>query len=144
MDGKRILPWEKKFCGYYVDEAVEVQTVIASYCCLRSGNKTTAWRTVGISNDPIGHTFPTLNAAMDACESDYIARCTEFLRLAGPGECVVAIRDLKTVIDDCEENNTYFDVGENDRFWTKGTEHVEDACLGLTAAIDAASKENER
>lgn len=34
-------------------------------------------------------THPTLDLAIAACESDYVSRCTEFLRVAGAGEIIV-------------------------------------------------------
>jgi len=63
-----------------------------------------------------------LSTAQDLCETDYIARCSEFLRVAGPGECVVRVEDLKVVLDDYRAADL-FDGDVADR---------------LTAAIDAA------
>jgi hypothetical protein len=60
-------------------------------------------------------------------EADYIARCSEFLRVAGPGECVVDEDDLARCVNmavTCPDPDQYV----IDR---------------LTAAIDAARKENE-
>jgi len=62
-----------------------------------------------------------LSTAQDLCETDYIARCSEFLRVAWPGECVVKVKDLKVVLDDYRAADL-FDGDVADR---------------LTAAIDA-------
>lgn len=71
--------------------------------------------------------YETKQAAMDACESDYIARCTEFLRLAGPGEVIISIETAKScmaALDDPQRKKT--NPGDPTAYGN------------LTAAIDAA------
>jgi hypothetical protein len=77
----------------------------------------------------------SLDVAKSVCEADYVARCTEFLRVAGPGEVVVPI---KVAID-------AHDTAISSRhFWVKFADMLarfDNAINGLSAAIDAASKE---
>jgi len=68
-----------------------------------------------------------LSTAQDLCESDYIERCSEFLRVAGPGECVVMVDDLIALLS---IHNVGACCGDIDKIVER-----------LTAAIDAASKE---
>ena len=93
MNGKRILPWEAKD----FDRGYQVDTQIVSYTVLPHAQWFVAWASVGVSRDRLGSFFDNADAAMDACEADYLARCTEFLRLAGPGECVVSVKHLRVV-----------------------------------------------
>ncbi len=74
--------------------------------------------------------FDTAAAAMDACEADYIERCSEFLRVAGPGQVVVQAEDLTRIV-------TWF------RGDARTVPHADmDATLGrFKAAIDAAGGE---
>jgi hypothetical protein len=80
--------------------------------------------------------FDTAAAAMDACEADYIARCSEFVRVAGPGECVVKTGLLENIVADLRDRCSLSDEFCANRCSGKYC-HVKD----LTAAIDAASKE---
>lgn len=77
---------------------------------------------------------PSLAAAMDACEADYIARCSEFLRVAGPGECVVNAQYLRSLVDaTCKDTcQAYESTQECETCW------VELLRRDATAAIDAA------
>ena len=69
--------------------------------------------------------YETKQAAMDACEVHYIARCTEFLRVAGPGECVVGVKLLQDAREMIRHSGCKCPVCEG-------------VCTNLTAAIDAA------
>jgi hypothetical protein len=75
-----------------------------------------------------------LSSAQDICEADYIARCSEFLRVAGPGECVVKVEDVieaRRILTNLRQR-----YGSNIH-----REPVDDLIESLTAAIDAARKE---
>ena len=71
-----------------------------------------------------------LSTAQDVWETDYIARCSEFLRAAGPGQVVVQAEDLTRIV-------TWF------RGDARTVPHADmDATLGrFKAAIDAAGGE---
>jgi hypothetical protein len=105
-----------------------VETRIGILSCVRDDDEKD-WHAKWIFDDiddSIGY-FDTAAAAMDACEADYIERCSEFLRVAWPGECVVKVKDLKVVLDDYRAADL-FDGDVADR---------------LTAAIDAATGERK-
>jgi hypothetical protein len=103
MDTKRILPWRGDDRRFYSEHVcMAAKTDIGSYGIIddtECGEKF-AWmleearweysKMYGLAD--------TLDAAMDACEADYLARCTEFLRLAGPGEVVVAGEDVARLV----------------------------------------------
>jgi len=88
------------------------------------------WYTDGLDD---GH-LADADAAMDACEKDYIARCSEFLRVAGPGECVVKVDQLiEVVAAACKTcNKAGICPGVHMLPMTCCV------CASLTAAIDAA------
>jgi len=79
-----------------------------------------------------------LNSAIAACEADYIERCSEFLRVAGPGECVVKVADILAVE---RALNKYRTAEENSGKPYPRTPDWMFPLRGLTAAIDAARKE---
>jgi hypothetical protein len=83
--------------------------------------------------------FDTPDAAMDACEADYIARCSEFLRVAGPGEVVVKVEDIRAVEHALNEYRT---AEENSGKPYPRTPDWMFPLRGLTAAIDAAGGGN--
>lgn len=83
----RLLPW-----SHYDEDHWDAETKVEAYCVQQHDYRdgTTAYeascgnewpRDLGVFNTP--------DAAMTACESDYLARCTEFLRVAGAGEIIV-------------------------------------------------------
>ena len=93
MDKVRVLRWVDD------DWNFSVETRIGILSCVRNDDDYKGWHAKWIfddTDDSIGY-FDTAAAAMDACEADYIARCSEFLRVAGPGECVVKVEDVLAV-----------------------------------------------
>ena len=70
----------------------------------------------------------TIEDAIAVCEQEYIALCTEFLRLAGPGQVVVGVKLLRDAREMIRHSGCKCPVCEG-------------VCTNLTAAIDAASKE---
>jgi len=75
-----------------------------------------------------------LSTAQAICESDYIARCSEFLRVAGPGECVVNAQYLLSLVDaTCKDTcQAYESTQECETCW------VELLRRDATATIGAA------
>jgi len=105
-----------------------VETRIGILSCVRDDDEKD-WHAKWIFDDiddSIGY-FDTAAAAIDACEADYIERCSEFLRVAGPGECVVMVDDLIALLS---MHNVGACCGDIDKIVER-----------LTAAIDAAGKE---
>ena len=120
MDKIRVLKWIDD------DWNFSVETRIGILSCVRDDDEKD-WHAKWIFDDiddSIGY-FDTAAAAIDACEADYIARCSEFLRVAGPGECVVKAADLETAVNELRDL-----CGPDCTSVAK-----------LTAAIDAAGKE---
>ena len=120
MESKRVLKWIDD------DWNFSVETRIGILSCVRDDDEKD-WHAKWIFDDiddSIGY-FDTAAAAIDACEADYIARCSEFLRVAGPGECVVKAADLETAVNELRDL-----CGPDCTSVAK-----------LTAAIDAAGKE---
>lgn len=85
---KRILPWEDDDWNW------SVRTRCGDLSVVRD-DEHNEWLAKWIyvdDDDTIGR-YPDAESAIDACESAYLARCTEFLKLAGPGEVVVSVKD---------------------------------------------------
>lgn len=134
MNAKRILPWENWDEGHW-----EAETKVEDYHVQHHDYRDdTAGYEAYCGNDwprELG-VFDTPGQAIDACEADYIARCTEFLRVAGPGECVVKVEDVA-------DTATFMLATK------KGAGIIRDGVLvtpdyireRLTAAIDAAKGE---
>ena len=98
MDKVRVLKWIDD------DWNFSVETRIGILSCVRDDDEKD-WHAKWIFDDiddSIGY-FDTAAAAMDACEADYIERCSEFLRVAGPGECVVKAADLETAVNELRD-----------------------------------------
>ncbi len=124
----RILPWEDDDWNWSVKTKIGDLSVVRDD---ESGEWLAKW--VYFDDDDTIGRFANAELAMDACEADYIARCTEFLKLAGPGECVVDVKHL-------EFARVWFRVFRKTRIdWTIEADH--DADRAFAAAIDAA-KEN--
>jgi len=122
MDKVRMLKWEYNpiACEWHAE------TKFVTYKAYDEGY----WYADGLDD---GYA-DTAAAAMDACETDYIARCSEFLRVAGPGECVVKVEDVieaRRILTNLRQR-----YGSNIH-----REPVDDLIESLTAAIDAARKE---
>jgi len=98
VDKVRVLKWIDD------DWNFSVETRIGILSCVRDDDEKD-WHAKWIFDDiddSIGY-FDTAAAAMDACEADYIERCSEFLRVAGPGECVVKAADLETAVNELRD-----------------------------------------
>ncbi len=93
-DTKRILPWEFRDNAHNVAQAI---TKVELYWIHPKEGKFMACIDDEVLNSISTH--DTLDAAMDACEADYIARCSEFLRVAGPGQVVVEIADAEALTE---------------------------------------------
>jgi len=91
MNAKRILKWRE----HKEDMQWTASASTGSYmiiCWIRG--TFSAFRTVTASNAHIGvPEHYTLDAAIDACEADYLSRCTEFLTLYNPATHVVVSRE---------------------------------------------------
>ena len=127
MDGKRVLRWEQDLNGWW-----KAVTKNGTWYAHDEGH----WRLAGgqwsgqVSDG-------NLSTAQAICESDYIARCSEFLRVAGPGECVVKVDQLiEVVAAACEACNK---AGVCPCI--HGVPMTCCVCASLTAAIDAAKGE---
>jgi hypothetical protein len=128
MNGKRILPWEDdgndSFAGTTIGEYEIMFDYEYGWGATFNGK---------LLEFPNGEN--SLDVVKSVCESDYISRCTEFLKLAGPGEVVVPI---KVAID-------AHDTAISSRhFWVKFADMLarfDNAINGLSAAIDAAKGE---
>jgi len=139
VDKVRVLKWIDDDWNFSVETRIGILS-----CVLDDDYK--AWHAKWIfddakwifddADDSLGY-FDTAAAAMDACESDYIARCSEFLRVAGPGECVVNAQYLRSLVDaTCKDTcQAYESTQECETCW------VELLRRDATAAIDAAGGE---
>ena len=87
-DTKRILPWEFRDNAHNVAQAI---TKVDLYWIHPKEGKFMACIDDEVLNSISTH--DTLDAAMDACEADYISRCTEFLTLYNPATHVVVSRE---------------------------------------------------
>ena len=89
MDKVRVLRWETDINGWW-----KAVTLNGTWWAHDEGH----WRLAGgqwsgqVSDGD-------LSTAQDWCESDYIARCSEFLRVAGPGQVVVEIADAEALTE---------------------------------------------
>lgn len=100
---KRILLWEEADQRFYTDHVCMIaKTSIGTYGIINRAPhvKDFAWllEEARWEYSKVYECAATLDAALDACEADYLARCTEFLRLAGPGEVVVAGEDVARLV----------------------------------------------
>jgi hypothetical protein len=120
MNGKRILPWEDdgndSFAGTTIGEYEIMFDYEYGWGATFNGK---------LLEFPNGEN--SLDVVKSVCESDYISRCTEFLKLAGPGECVVNAIDLEGLLAMYQKGTRYADSDE--------------IVQRLSAAIDAASEE---
>ena len=93
MDKVRVLKWEPDSDGWW-----KAVTLNGTWWAHDEGH----WRLAGgqwsgqVSDG-------NLSTAQDLCESDYIARCSEFLRVAGPGECVVKVAHLEIAVNELRD-----------------------------------------
>lgn len=122
-DTKRILPWEDDDWNWSVETQCGDLHVVQDD---ESGEWNAKW-VYPDCDDSLGW-FPDAESGMDACESAYISRCTEFLHVAGVGECVVGVKLLQDAREMIRHSGCKCPVCEG-------------VCTNLTAAIDAASKE---
>ena len=78
--------------------------------------------------------FDTPDEAITACETDYIARCSEFLRVAGPGECVVNAQYLRSLVDaTCKDTcQAYESTQECETCWVELLRRDATATIGAT------------
>ena len=120
MDKVRVLKWKPDLNGWW-----KAVTLNGTWYAHDEGH----WRLAGgqwsgqVSDG-------NLSTAQDLCESDYIARCSEFLRVAGPGEVVISIETANScmaALDDPQRKKT--NPGDPTAYGN------------LTAAIDAAGGE---
>jgi len=98
MNGKRILPWEDDDWNWRVETRIGNISIVRDE---ESGEWSAQW-VYDDADDWIGD-YPDVESAITACEADYIARCSEFLRVAGPGECVVKAADLETAVNELRD-----------------------------------------
>ena len=128
MDKVRVLKWEHNVYG---DDSWVAQTKFNAYVIDLVRGKYRLDAAYYIQE------FDTLEQAQDGAEADYIARCSEFLRVAGPGECVVKVDQLiEVVAAACEACNK---AGVCPCI--HGVPMTCCVCASLTAAIDAAKGE---
>jgi hypothetical protein len=140
MNAKRILPWKEADEHFYRAHVCMIaETSIGAYAIIDRGKYVNkfAWilEEAEWEYSKVYRYVDTIDAAMDACEADYIERCSEFLRVAGLGDVVVPI---KVAID------AHDTVISSRHFWVKFADMLarfDNAINGLSAAIDAASKE---
>ena len=136
MNAKRILPWEDDGNESYAGTDIGEYQI---YFDFEFG-----WGAT-FDND-CSLDFPngenSLDVAKSVCEADYVARCTEFLRLAGPGEVVVKVEDAKLCQDQirCRQSDLLVEQPVSEMVWAE-LEFTTGLLNRLTAAIDAASKE---
>lgn len=144
-DKKRILPWKKEtddekyqwLNGDISEDGFRACTMWSDYIAYPRLDGNWGWAHLVADGEywDANGVCEHADAALDACEKDYTSRCTEFLRVAGPGEVVVPI---KVAID-------AHDTAISSRhFWVKFADMLarfDNAINGLSAAIDAASKE---
>ena len=97
-DTKRILPWEFRDNAHNVAQAI---TKVDLYWIHPKEGKFMACIDDEVLNSISTH--DTLEAALDACEADYVERCSEFLRVAGPGECVVKVAHLEIAVNELRD-----------------------------------------
>ena len=101
MDKARVLKWE-----HWDEDLWTADTTVDAYNVQQHDYRDGSTKYEASCNNEwprdIG-AFDTPDAAMDACEADYIARCSEFLRVAGPGECVVKAADLETALNELRD-----------------------------------------
>jgi hypothetical protein len=112
MEAKRVLKW-----GDYYGQP-ELDTKIATYRVEKDGGKFRSvrirWFDTMDDAEDVGGLFDTSDAAMDACEQDYAALCTEFLHLYNPATHVVVSREAGAELDKCAVYYLYDDKGHAD------------------------------
>jgi hypothetical protein len=99
MNAKRILPWKEADEHFYRAHVCMIaETSIGAYAIIDRGKYVNkfAWmlEEVEWEYSKVYRYVDTIDAAIDACEADYVARCTEFLTLYDPATHVVVSREM--------------------------------------------------
>jgi hypothetical protein len=98
MNAKRILPWKEADEHFYRAHVCMIaETSIGAYAIIDRGKYVNkfAWilEEAEWEYSKVYRYVDTIDAAMDACEADYLSRCTEFLSLYDPSTHVVVSRE---------------------------------------------------
>jgi hypothetical protein len=99
MNAKRILPWKEADEHFYRAHVCMIaETSIGAYAIIDRGKYVNkfAWilEEAEWEYSKVYRYVDTIDAAMDACEADYLSRCTEFLSLYDPSTHVVVSREM--------------------------------------------------